>query len=144
MSSRRVDPEDEPEETQTPTALPPTPDSNHEILTPRNRKQLSATELSQLRKHHITRYSLDLRDSDTEARLMNLETSAVVWGRCHDNGCNTTYSSHYAQRKRLGAHLNTLACFEQEVDVNARYTTDESRVDGAYSVLWGYSVFSSE
>ena len=87
----------------------PTPESNHELLTPRRRKELSATELRHLRIHYITRYSLNLNSASTKEKFACMNTSAVV---CD---CNSVYSSQYAQRKRLGGRLNSFACFEQEV-----------------------------
>jgi hypothetical protein len=118
--------EEEGEETRSSamTSIPrilSTPESDHEFMTPRRRKELSATEIRHLRKHYVTRYSLDPDVGSTKEKLANMSTSGVVWGRCRDNSCNTTYSSIYAQRKRLGGRLNSFACLEQEVDVNARF-----------------------
>ena len=46
---------------------------------------------------------------------------ASVWGHCLNHNSQTTYGSHLAQRKKLGGWLNSFACFEQEVNVNARF-----------------------
>lgn len=95
--------------------------SEHEFLTPRRLKRLTDLELRHLRKHYITRYSFPPNSPQTRRRLENIDKVASIWGRCLDYNTQTTYNSQFAQRKKLGGRLNSFACFEQEVDVNARY-----------------------
>jgi hypothetical protein len=99
--------------------------SDHDFLTPRRLKQLTDQELRHLRKHYITRYSFPPNSPTTRERLQNIETMASVWDRCLDRGSRTTYRSQFAQRKKLSGRLNSFACFEQEVDINARFRQRE-------------------
>ena len=94
---------------------------DHDFLTPRRLKHLTDTELRHLRKHYITSYSFPPNSPDTRQRLNGIETRASMWGRCLDRNTQTAYGSQFAQRKRIGGRLNSFACFQQEVDVNARF-----------------------
>jgi len=109
--------------------------SNHNFLTPRRLKQLTEVELRHSQKHNITRYSFPPNSRTTRQRLEDIETVAGIWGRCLDRSSRTTFSSQFAQRKKVGGRLNSFACFEQEVDINARFreeTQGESMVPVEY------------
>jgi hypothetical protein len=90
-------------------------------MAPRKRTTLTDTERRHLQEHYVTRYSMSQDDSTNKQRLQNISSAGTMWGRCKKLESNLTFGSQFSQRQKLSGRLNSFACFQQEVDINARY-----------------------
>ena len=67
------------------------------------------------------KYGMVLVTSNMHIPEQKVSSVGTMWGRCKKLESNLTFGSEFSQRQKVSGHLNSFACFQQEVDINVRY-----------------------
>jgi len=102
----------------------------------KGRRTLTNTQLKLLQQHYMTIHSIARISDDPE--LVNIEPHIEIWHRCRVDGI--IYHCKESQR-RNSTRLNHLACIEEQIDLNARFSYNARPENMAPKLFYVYVQF---
>ena len=91
--------------------------TDYSFLSKKGHRTLTNTQFKHLQQHYMTVHSIARISDDPE--LVNMGPDIEIWHRCRVDG--TVYHCKDSQR-RNSTRLNHLACIDQQIDLNARFS----------------------
>jgi len=91
--------------------------TDYSFLSKKCHRTLTNTQFKHLQQHYMTVHSIARISDDPE--LVNMDPDIEIWHRCRVDGA--IYHCKDSQQ-RNSTRLNHLACIDQQVDLNARFS----------------------